>query len=235
MCSRSSPIFRQMFRSKSRGVIITQFEHARFSYQLASQYGNEDFDIPNIPIESFLAGVLFHYRGYGIVDEYEIGQMSEDIHVDVLAKGGLEQCSDPVADIVARFHIRRLLGNNNTARRNEIGIKLDQLNNEVLADHNLDRELFKRADRITNLFDFTSFDFCNEVFNEKELLVYPKNDSTNEIGVNHRVISMNEIVVAPWPFKVEIITGEILGFKISDYPTKLDPVLIPFVVRSDGS
>ena len=80
--------FVKMFRSKSRGVIITQFEHARFSYQLASLYGNEDFDVPNIPIESFLAGVLFHDRGYGIVDEYEIGQMSEDAHVDVLVKGG---------------------------------------------------------------------------------------------------------------------------------------------------
>ena len=224
-----------MFRSKSRGVIITQFEHARFAYQLAAQYGNEDFDLPNIPMNSFLTGVLFHDRGYGIIDEYEIGQMSEDTHVEVLAKGGLEQCSDPVADIVARFHILRLLGNNNTTRRNEISIKLDQLNNKVLADHNLDRELFKKADRITDLLDFTSFDFCNEVFNEKELLVYPKYDSAKEVGIKHRVISMNEIVVNPWPFKEETITGEILGFKISCYPTKLDPVLISFLVRSDDA
>ena len=222
-----------MFKSPQRGLIITQQEHARLAYQLAAAYGNDDFDLPDLPIDSFLTGVLFHDRGFGLMDEHEIGGMDAKEHLEVLRKGALEAYSDPVADLVARFHIRRLLGNKNYPSRDKVGANLDGLIDTVLHTHTLERTIFERTDRITKLCDSMSFDFCQELIRQQETSVFPRNDRSETTRIRHRTASLSRMAASPWPFKPKTINGHVLGYKPQGYPARLEPVLIPYLVEPD--
>ena len=222
-----------MFQSRKRGIIITQQEHARLAYQLAAAYGNDDFDLPDLPFDSFLTGVLFHDRGFGLLDEHEIGGMDAKEHLKVLRKGALETYSDPVADLVAQFHIRRLLGNKNYPSRDKVGADLDGVIDTVLDSNQLERTIFERADRITRLCDSMSFDFCKELICQQETRFFSRGCQSETTAIRHRTASLNRMAVSPWPFKPKTINGHVLGYKARGYPARLEPVLIPYLVEPD--
>ena len=65
-----------MFESRRRAINFTQNGHRRLAGTLASHWGNRDFESPELPTESFHAGVALHDLGVGTCDEFAIGAMS---------------------------------------------------------------------------------------------------------------------------------------------------------------
>jgi len=84
-----------------------------------------------------------------------------------------------------------------------------------------------RLDRITNLCDQLSFNFCFELPASGEVAILPRNDSQTEVPLHYQVED-GVINVKPWPFSVDSYEGYIIGYKPELYPAQLDPVILPF-------
>src|SRR5438045_1174245 len=101
-----------MFKSKLRAINFPQSEHGRFAGTLASIWGNAEFAIPDVNFESFVGGIALHDRGYGLLDPFPIGEQPEPEWLDLTRKGFNLRFSDQTADLISRFHLRRLVRSN---------------------------------------------------------------------------------------------------------------------------
>ncbi len=79
-----------MFRSKRHPVVVPQAEHARMAGAIAAVRANP----PPLPFESFVRGVALHDRGYGELDDDEIGATSPERWADVERRGFTERSGD---------------------------------------------------------------------------------------------------------------------------------------------
>ena len=62
-----------MFRSSRRDVVFPQMEHGAFAAGIALQWRER----PNLPFDSLTCGIALHDRGYGELDEDEIGAVEQ--------------------------------------------------------------------------------------------------------------------------------------------------------------
>ena len=98
-----------MFRNSLTSLLIPQMELARLAAHLAVHWGNESFDRPRVPWESYLTGVLYHDRGFGLLDRHELGVASEVERLRMFHRTVTSVFADPVAEIVIQMHVLRLL------------------------------------------------------------------------------------------------------------------------------
>ena len=106
-----------MFESKTRDIIIPQYEHGRLAGALAQVWGNENFKRPALPFASFVQGIAQHDWHYGLLDNLSISGASEAEWL-AMARLGLElRLDDRVADILMKLHLRRLYAFNPTPAR----------------------------------------------------------------------------------------------------------------------
>jgi hypothetical protein len=216
-----------MFKSKRRPIAIPQSEHLKLVGTLALIWGNRDFDFPPIEPLSMVAGMGFHDRGYGFLDDSPIGAMSDDEWESIARRGFYTQYSDPVADLIAKFHFRRLASNSSSDQRKSLTSEFSKEIEQQLAQHRFSHELFERIDRITNLCDLISYSFCFELPANGEVKIFPRNNAQLEVTVNYQV-DVEHISVNPWPFSTDDYKGYIVGYKLDGYPAKLDPVILPY-------
>lgn len=216
-----------MFKSKRRPIVTPQSEHLKLVGTLALLWGNADFDLPPIERLSMVAGMGFHDRGYGFLDNSPIGGMSDDEWIGIARRGFFTQYTDIVADLITKYHFRRLASTSDTTPRKALALEFSKEIDRQLSQNRLSNELFERIDRITNLCDMISFNFCFELPADGNVSIHPRNREEREIPVKFHVEDGN-ISVSPWPFSVDSYQGYIFGFKQDDYPSKLDPVILPF-------
>lgn len=216
-----------MFKSKRRPIVIPQSEHLKLVGTLALLWGNADFDLPPIDRLSMVAGMGFHDRGYGFLDNSPIGGMTDEEWIPIARRGFFTQYTDITADLIAKYHFRRLATHDSSEARKALAAEFSLEIDKQFADHKLSRELFDRMDRITDLCDTISFTFCFEKPAEGEISIYPHNDSNTQVSIHYRVENTN-IHASPWPFSVDTYKGYIIGYKQDGYPDKLDPVILPF-------
>jgi hypothetical protein len=216
-----------MFKSKRRPVVIPQSEHLKLVGTLAQLWGNADFDLPPVDRLSMIAGMGFHDRGYGYLDNSPIGGMSDDEWEVIARRGFYTQYSDLTADLIAKYHFRRLASDSDFDQRKALKIEFSKEIEKLLIQHRFSKELFDRMDRITNLCDTISFSFCFELPASGEISIFPRNAENLEIPVKYHIENGN-ISVDPWPFSTGDYTGYINGFHLDGYPGRLDPVIMPF-------
>jgi hypothetical protein len=216
-----------MFKSKRRPIVTPQSEHLKLVGTLALLWGNAGFDVPPIDRLSMVAGMGFHDRGYGFLDNSPIGGMTDEEWAPIARRSFYTQYTDITADLIAKYHFRRLASHDDSEQRKAMTAEFSQEIEKQLAGHKLSKELFDRVDRITDLCDTISFDFCFELPAGKEFSIYPRNDTKTEVSIHYRVEDGN-IHVTPWPFSVDTYDGYIIGYKLDGYPDKLDPVILPF-------
>jgi len=216
-----------MFKSKSRPIAIPQSEHLKLAGALAHLWGGADFDHPPVEHGSFVAGVGLHDRGYGFLDAWPVSEMPEEQWTSIARRGFYMTGSDPVADLIARHHLRRLVQGNASALVQAAFAEFDRAIAAQLEENHLPAALFGRIDRITNLCDSISFSFCFDRPAEGEIPIFPRNGEATEVGV-HYSVEAGRIRVSPWPFSVESYTGYIVGYRLPDYPSRLDPVVLPY-------
>ena len=216
-----------MFKSKRRPLTLSQAEHGQLAGTLAWLWGNADFDLPAINRDAFIAGVGLHDRGYGYVDNISISDVSEPEWIDVTRTGFYMPWADAAADLIVKFHLRRLVSWTDSPAHNALLAEMDAVIAAQLGQHGLARQQFERIDCITRLCDMISFDFCFEEPVERELKVFLRNGSDEQLALRYSVRD-GEIRVSPWPFAVESYSGYLVGYRLEGYPEALDPVIVPY-------
>jgi hypothetical protein len=220
-----------MFKSKLRSIVIPQSEHLKLVGTLALLWGNADFDLPPIERLSMVAGMGFHDRGYGFLDNSPIGAMSDDEWEGIARRGFFTQYTDITADLIAKYHFRRLASSSATAQRKALAVEFSEELERQISRNHFSTELFDRIDRITNLCDLISFNFCFELPARGDVSILPRNNKDLDVPVQFHVEDGN-IGVSPWPFSVENYQGYIIGYKQDGYPSQLDPVILPFYLSN---
>jgi Protein of unknown function (DUF3891) len=216
-----------MFISKARPLVVPQSEHLHLSGTLALLWGNGDFDAPPFDPLSVVTGVGQHDRGYGVLDNSPIGRMEEAEWLAIARRGFEMQSADPVADLIARYHIRRLARHGDTPERIALSAEFGDLLARQVESGRYSQELFERMDRITELCDRISFAFCFEEPESGRVEIYPRNAREATEAVEFRVAGP-EISVNPWPFAVREYSGYITGYLLDGYPGELKPVVLPY-------
>lgn len=219
-----------MFNSKRRQIITPQSEHLKLVGTLAMLWGNDQFEAPPIERDSMIAGMGLHDRGYGYADNSPIGGMSDEEWQGIARRGFSMPCSDVVADSIVKYHIRRLASNGKTDIRKALYAEFVHGVDEHLERHNLSRTLFDRTDRITDLLDRLSFEFCFDVPASGSISVFPRNVEDKEVTIEYHVAD-GEINVAPWPFSISEHHGYLVAYHMDGYPERLDPVILPYHLK----
>ena len=202
-----------MFRSKRRPIVFPQSEHARLAAAIALEWR----DRPAIPWESFVAGVALHDRGYGQLDADDIVDVSEERWIEIQRRGFAPAGADPVIDLVAALHVRRLVSHGGHPHAlAEMDAELPRLREAA----GIDEETAAAADRITELCDTIAFVFCFE-----------EPAAGERHGTAYELDGLGEIVLDPWPLAVPALTSLILAFAADGYPARPDPVVVPFRTR----
>ncbi len=216
-----------VFKSKRRPIAIPQSEHLKLVGALAFLWGNAEFDFPQIKRLSLVAGVGLHDRGYGFLDKAAVLEMPEAQWLEITRCGFDMTSSDPAADLITRYHLARLTRGNPSAAAQELRQVFERKIEQQLHEQGFAAALFERIDRITDLCDKISFSFCLEESAQGQVSIFARNTDESQIPVRYS-FDQTGISVDPWPFSVESITGYIVGYRLPEYPTRLDPVILPY-------
>lgn len=222
-----------MFRSKRRAIVIPQLEHSRLAGTLALLWGNAHFDRPRIDPHSWVAGVTFHDSGYGSLDAFAIGEMEEAQWLDLMRASFTRSQGDPAAHLIVKLHVRRLIGNEGSSMRRALAIEFDRDISTFADVHGLPLAYFQRVDRITDFLDTVAFDFSFEQPSTGQVAIFPKNDKDTVIDL-HYTLHESSIGIDPWPFLVSHYEGFVVGYNADGYPSRTDPVLVPYRIIPSG-
>ena len=221
-----------MFRSRRREVVFPQREHARFAAVIADAW-SDAFAPIRLPRERFVLGVAEHDRGYVEHDADEIGNLPAGRWLGIQERGFAATHDDAVVDLVVGLHVRRL-----------VSLGHDQETRRVLAAMDAEVPALVRAaavsagdayaaDRVTDLCDRISFDFCLEE---------PASGSVEVVGadgtataVRYALDGLDAVTLEPWPLAVERLNGTVQAFAAEGYPDDLEPVPTPFIIEPAGA
>lgn len=193
-------------------------------------WGNSSFAAPPIPRAGWTKGVLMHDRGFGDMDTISIGEASDEEWLPVKRRGALEiSCADPVADAVICLHIKRLVSHKKSAERDRLCQDIEARLEDLYRAAGISKERFEAADRITAFCDLLAFDFSFESARVREIDL-PLGGSQDEARVKIALDGRGRVSMAPWPFEPPLITGFILGYRASSYPSARDPEMVEFRV-----
>jgi hypothetical protein len=210
--------------------VIPQYEHGRLAGILAQQWGNDNFDRPSMNFASFVEGVALHDWHYGFGDNLPIDGADEDAWLAMTRRGLALRLPDPISDIVAKLHLRRLCSYNPTAERVALMAEFDEVVQVRLPETGHSRVEFDWADKITRFCDNVAFHFSFEVERELSANVGMRVNDKRETAVTYHIQPHGQIIIDPWPFAVPTISGMILGYQAEGYPDVLLPVVVPFQI-----
>ncbi len=217
-----------MFRSKTRDIIVPQSEHAQLAGIIALLWGNDKFDRPDFNFDSFVMGVALHDFGHGYFDTHEIGAMEDDLSYKVDSSLVNVKLPNPIADVVAHFHILRLL--KNYSHWSDLIDKCDDCILNGIKLSGISREKYIWADKITEFCDFLSFEFCFDKPSVRICEVSPKRANNKTVSVRFKFDGDETVNIDPWPLKVNSYQGYILGYASNGYPNNLEPIVRKYVL-----
>lgn len=206
-----------MFRSRRRAIVFAQADHARLAGTLALAWRDRP---PALPFGSFVRGVADHDRGYGEHDDDEIGAVDSERWVGIQRRGFTPRGDDPVVDLVAALHVRRLLSSQDDDYERAAFAEVDALLPSLLDAAGVTAEAAGAADRITNVCDRIAFLFCFEEPGEGEVH-----------GFAYALDGLGGITIDPWPLALSRLLGLVTAYEADGYPSRLAPVVTPFDAR----
>jgi uncharacterized protein DUF3891 len=203
-----------MFRSPD-GVVVPQAEHGRMAGAIAAVWG-----LPQpLPFGSLVRGVTLHDRGYGELDDDQIGVVEPERWVEIQRRGFGERSGDAVVDLVVALHIRRLIGDDEHPARVALAGEIEAGLPELREAAGVDEQEAHTADGVTEVCDRLSFAFCSG------------EAATGEVrGIRYRYDGAETIALEPWPLAVPWLRGVVGGFAADGYPERLVPVVELFRV-----
>lgn len=217
-----------MFKSKRRAIVIPQSEHLKLAGTLALLWGNAEFELPPLERQSVVAGIALHDRGYGYLDHVSIGEADDDEWLAITRRGFYMPAGDPVADLVTRHHLLRLAARDDPPpARRALAQEMRAVIAAQIEQHGLDAELLRRVDRMTQLCDHVSFEFCFEAPAEGQVQVFARYGDAGATAIHYRVAG-NVITLNPWPLQVTEYSGYLVGYQQAGYPDRLESLIVPF-------
>lgn len=225
-----------MFKDKSSQRVITQYEHLKLSGALALLWGNSEFERPPCSFESFVKGVALHDRGYGSFDTLAIGEASEGEWLAVSRRSFFGDTNDPIADLITKHHILRLVSGSKNSNP-QVFAFLTEMREDIarcLRDNGLDERLFSFVDRITQLCDDISFDFCFGNYGMSKVDVQGRFSEEELIAIQYTIQPDSTIVLSPWPLSVSSYTSYLIGYDLNEFPEKREPQIVPFTIKAVG-
>ncbi len=205
-----------MFTSRRRRVVFPQAEHARFAGVIALAWRER----PPLPFDSFVCGVADHDRGYGEHDADALGAVESEQWVAIQRRGFTPRGEDPVVDLVAAMHVRRLLASQDDEHERAAYTEVDALLPSLLIAAGATREEAEQADAITNLCDRVALHFCFEEAAEGEVH-----------GIRYALDGHGTVTLDPWPLELPRVVGLVTGYEAEGYPARLVPVVTAFDIR----
>jgi len=219
-----------MFKSSRRPIVIPQSEHLKLAGTLAFLWGNTRFELPPLQHLSVVAGIALHDRAYGYLDDVPVGEVDDDRWLAITRNGFFMPCSDPIADLVVRHHLLRLVSGHDTLSHHALAQEMRLDIQKQVEQHGLDPELLMRIDRMTKFCDKVSFDFCREETAEGQVEVFTCYPCSQVTTLRYQIIG-GEITLDPWPLQVEQYSGYLVGYQLEGYPNRLDSLVIPYDIR----
>ncbi len=220
-----------MFRSRRREVVFPQREHARFAAAVADAW-SDAFAPVRLPRERFVLGVAEHDRGYAEHDADEIGNLPPGRWVEIQARGFAPTRQDAVVDLVVALHVRRLVSSGRDEESRRALTAMDAELPALVVAAGVSADDAAAADRITDLCDRISFDFCLEAPATGAVAVIGAEGAATE--VRYALDGNGGVTLEPWPLDVERLAGTVQGFASARYPDDLEPVPTPFVLEPAG-
>ena len=197
-------------------MIVPQAEHGRMAGAIAASWAEPP---PGLPFESFVRGVTLHDRGYGELDNDEIGVVEPEPWAEIQRRGFTARSGDAVVDLVVALHIRRLIGDDEQPARAALAREIDAALPERIAEAGVTEEQARTADRITELCDRIAFAFG-----------MGEADSGEVGGIAFRYDGHETATLDPWPLAVPWLRAVVGGFAPDGYPQRLEPVVRLFSV-----
>jgi len=211
--------------------VFPQREHARFSAALADAW-SDAFAPVRLPRERFVRGVAEHDRGYAEHDVDEIGQVPRDRWLAIQERGFAPTGEDTVADLVVALHVRRLVSGGDDDRSRRLLQAMDDDLPALVEGAGVDIGDAAAADRITDLCDRISFDFCLEEQDSGAVDLLGADGS--QARISYAVDGHGTIVLDPWPLDRPALGGTVLAYAAAGYPEVLEEVPTPFAVEPRG-
>ncbi|RYX82403.1 DUF3891 family protein [bacterium] len=224
-----------MFKAKHSNLIFTQYEHQKLSGVLALLWGNEEFEAPPCSFESFVKGVALHDRGYETFDNLSIGEISEEEWLKVSRKGFFLQYDDAIADVIAKKHILRLAQRSDHQDDESVALIEAMVASieGLIRDKALDVNMLAFIDRITDLCDSISFDFCFQNYGTESVEVQSTFGDEKLTRVEYTLGADNIIKISPWPLSVPHYEGYLIAYQAEGFPGKLEPEIIRYTLRGE--
>lgn len=220
-----------MFISTRRAIVIPQSEHLKLAGALAQLWGNAEFELPPLPRLSVVTGIALHDRAFGYLDDLPVGMEVDDTRWLPMTRDGFYMpCADPVADLIARHHLLRLVSGRDTPPRRALAEEMCDAMRQQIERHGLEAGLLSQVDRMTKFCDFVAFDFCFEKAAEGQVELFAAYTSARTQAVRYRIAG-GEIILDPWPLHVAEYEGYLVGYQQDGYPQRLDGLVIPFHIR----
>jgi len=219
-----------MFKSSRRPIVFSQSEHLKLAGTLAFLWGNAQFELPSLPRLSVVAGIALHDRAYGYLDNIPVGEVDDDRWLAVTRQGFFMPCADPIADLITRQHLLRLVSGHDTPSHHALAQEMRLAIQQQIEQNSLDAELLMRIDRITKFCDKVSFDFCCEEPAEGQVEVFTSYPRAQVTVLRYQIMG-SEITLDPWPLQVGQHAGYLVGYQLEGYPERLDGLVVPYEIR----
>ena len=211
--------------------MFPQREHARLSAALADAW-NDGFAPVRLRRERFVRGVRERDRGYDEHDADEIGQVSRDRWLAIQERGFAPTREEPVVDLVVALHVRRLVSGGGGDGSQRLLQAMDDALPALVRDAGVSADAAAAADRITDLCDRISFDFCLEEPDSGTVDVLGADGTP--VRVAYAVDGRGTIALDPWPLDRPALGGTVLAYAAEGYPEVLEEVPTPFAVEPIG-
>lgn len=213
-----------MFVSKRNNIVFPQSEHVKLATILAQHWGNDLFEKPPVPHESFIKAVSSHDNGYGHYDISAVGQQTEDAIERLWRRCTDQNLNDIYAELIIKRHFMRLTSiypvfPKLVALHQELEEEIETL----YKSHELDPHIFDVTDTVMNACDAVSFSFCQEETASRTLEVYAALAEDSRITMTYSIDDNHSVTIDPYPLDEAIITGHLIGYDKSDYPNILLP------------
>lgn len=212
-----------MFRSPDPNLILPQFEHSRLAGMLAWHWGNADFDRPELPLDSFARGVTLHDWHYGLLDNHPLGNYDQQEWLAIAQAGVDTDYGDPVTDVVAKYHLRRLMGKPELTTTAELMARLNRKIEQRTAESGHAPAAFAWADPITRFCDSVAFMFGFQKLGWHTGSVYAAQGNSQTTKIAYQIVDTATIRFDPWPFGPSEVNEQVLFFPADGYPEQLRP------------
>lgn len=231
-----------MFRLEDPFVVVTQQEHARLAARMAAEWGNADFDRPPFDFGSFVEGVTLHDWHFGFFDTFPLDDLDGGVKTTERQREWLEIAErglglafdDPVAEVVAKRHLLRLVSSEDIPEARAVADRLRGALAGAIPEAGLTEDAVEFADGVTKLCDGAAFHVFRIGTGSYWTTLRARGHDPEPTRVTVTIDTGARVTIDPWPFGCAPFACDLLAFERGGYPGTLAPRTLRIEVARVG-